>query len=128
MKVKGTVRGGAGHFTPRMTRYKAAFDHAAGVELVPGTMNVHLHGGQSVPIRSDAVVQGENIEDGKQDFLIEKCLVNGFPAFRIRPYDRITGSGGWGDHVSELASTVNLRAFLNLTDGSEVEIEFFRDE
>jgi hypothetical protein len=48
--------------------------------------------------------------------------INGYPAWRIRPYHLLTGGGGHGDHILEIACS---EVLPNIEPGRVVEIELF---
>lgn len=121
MIVKGIVCGGIQHFTKRMLGHPEAFRRATGVDLVPGTINVHVLGNLQISIKAEFEI--DDPMDSNQILLFERCLIEGIPAFRIRPYNRINGSGGHGDHVLEISSAQKIS---NIFEGAEVSIEFFR--
>jgi hypothetical protein len=60
-----------------------------------------------------------------EDFLFERCRINGIPAYRIRPLNLINGGGGHGDHMLEIACSVEIP---DVPHGTVVEIELFRDD
>ena|SRR5665213_3078440 len=107
-------------FTRRMERYPEVFERATGERLYVGTLNVDV--GAPVPIREDFRIAGSEIGEPNQDLVFERCLVNGLPAYRIRPMDA-NGGGGHGDHVLEISCSQRIP---NVEPGSQVEIELFR--
>lgn len=127
--VMGTVVTGFGHFFRRMTEFPEAFRKATGERLYPGTLNVDV--GQAITIKEDRRIVGAEIGEPYQDLLFERCLINGVPAWRIRPYvldERAgfpVGGGGHGDHILEISSTTKIP---NATAGSRVEITLFRED
>ena len=120
--VKGKVCSGYGHFKPRMTRNDEAFKNATGESLFPGTLNVDV--GKPIPIKEDFRIRGAEIGES-EDFIFEKCRINGIPAYRIRPFMPADGSGGHGDHILEISSAQKIP---NVPPGAEVEILLFRDD
>jgi hypothetical protein len=38
----------------------------------------------------------------------EVCRIDGFWAYRIRPYNLLTGRGGNGDHILEISSSTRI--------------------
>lgn len=120
--VRGKVCKGYGHFTPRMNAHAAVFRKASGEDLVPGTLNVDV--GRPIRIKEDFRIRGAEIGE-PEDFLFERCLINGLGAFRIRPFLPANGSGGHGDHIVEIVCSQKIP---NVPAGAEVEICFFRDD
>jgi CTP-dependent riboflavin kinase len=122
--LRGTVRDRRlRDFTRRMTQYADVFRNATGETLIPGTINIELD--KPIPIKEQFRIRGVDIGDSKEDFLFEVCRINGFWAYRIRPHELRTGSGGWGDDVLEISSAHEMP---NIAPGSEVEIVLFRDD
>ena len=120
--IKGTITGGVKDFGRRMTRFREVFTKATGEELYPGTLNVKIN--QVVPIREDFRILGAEIGEPEQDLLFERCLISGNKGYRIRPYHLLTGRGGHGDSILEIACAKQL---AGVTLGIEVEVTFFRD-
>ncbi len=119
MTLTGTVIPGCQHFTGRMTKYRDVFKQVTGETFYPGTINVDV--GQSVPIQEEFRIKGTDIGEPDQDLLFERCRINGHPAHRIRPYHLLTGQGGHGDDILEIASS---EFIPNADHGKKVEIEF----
>jgi hypothetical protein len=120
--VRGIVRSGCQHFTRRMKKYPEVFKSATGVVLVPGTINVHIAGNQEIKIKED--FRMDDPMDANQVLLFEEMLINGISGFRIRPFNKLDGSGGHGDHVIEVSSD---RKIPEISEGVEVILEFFRN-
>jgi CTP-dependent riboflavin kinase len=120
--VKGTLRKGSGDFTRRMTQFPDVFKDATGESLFPGTLNVQVH--EQIKIREHFRIRGVDINEPEQDLLFEICRINGIWAYRIRPYNLQNGSGGHGDHILEIACSVELRKEANF-DESTIEIALF---
>jgi CTP-dependent riboflavin kinase len=99
--LQGTVVRGCGHFTLRMLNFPEAFSNATAETLFPGTLNVDV--GRPIEIRQDFRILGKDINEPTQDLLFERCAINGIPAYRIRPIVLMTGQGGHGDHIIEVA-------------------------
>jgi len=119
--LTGTIVLGVGNFRPLMTRFADRFRAATGQNLYPGTLNVNI--GDPISIREHFRIPGVDLGDDEQDFLFEVCRVNDFWAYRIRPFHRVSGQGGHGDHVLEIVSAHKLpRAH----PGATVEIALFR--
>jgi|SRR5713101_4739868 len=123
--LKGQVDkvGGVGHFRQRMTNFPEAFKRATGEELFKGTLNVNIN--RQLPVREHFRIRGTEINEPEQDLLFEVCRINGIWAYRIRPYNVNTGSGGHGDHILEIACSQEIP---NVPHGSLVEIALFRND
>ena len=98
--LEGKVVEGCGHFSGRMTAYPEAFRRVIG-DVFPGTLNVDV--ARWVRIREEYRIHGAEINEPWQDLLIERCKLNGIPAYRIRPLNLATGGGGHGDNILEIA-------------------------
>jgi len=122
--VRGKVKQGCGHFRQRMTNFPVAFRKATGEDLFKGTLNVELENHMCIPIAEQFRIRGTEIDEPGQDLLFEVCRINGLWAYRIRPYDLCTGAGGHGDNILEIACSQQIP---NVSAGSEVQIELFRD-
>jgi len=119
----GTVQSGCSHFSRRMTDYPLVFEKAVGCRLHPGTINILIR--RQIRIREEFRIRGVDIGEPGQDLQFEKCLINGTPAFRIRPTSISNPEqGGHGDHVLEISSCEQIP---NIAPGVVVTIEFFRD-
>ena|ERR1700736_4069149 len=124
--IKGTVKPpGNGDFPHRMTKYAEAFERAAGEKPYPETLNMKVN--RSVRWKEDLRIKGRDIGQDDQYLLFELCLINGLRAYRIRPYNLKTGSGGWGDDTLEIDCECYLKKRLGLDVGSVVEITVFRN-
>ena len=121
-KVRGQVVNGSNHFERRMKNYRHIFTKAAGRELFPGTINVKID--HSIKVREDFRIKGSEIDEPEQDLIFERCNINGIEAFRIRPLNLKTGSGGHGDDTLEIACSQQVPC---IEVGTEVEIELFRE-
>lgn len=119
MRVFGIVVHGMGAWRPRIERYPEVFLAGTGQRLFPGTLNVLLE--HDLPIREEFRIPGAAIGEPEQDMLFERCLINGIPAFRLRPY-QATGAGGHGDHILEIVSAQELRPLLAGSD--QVIVDF----
>ena len=126
MTVVGKVKNGLGHFRQRMTQYPEVFRKATGEDLYPGTLSVELD--RQIPIREEFRICGADIGEPDQDLLFEVCRINNIRVFRIRPFNLEKGGGGHGDHILEIAAKHCLREYLNLIEGSSVEITLLRDD
>ena len=60
---------------------------------------------------------------GKTRKLFEVCRINGSWAYRIRPFNLLTGAGGHGDEILEIACAQELPG---IAEGAEVTIQLFR--
>jgi len=123
MKVTGRLVNGIGDFRKRMTTYADVFTRVVGHELFAGTLNVEIS--RPLAVREDFRIVGHDIGEPEQDLIFERCRILGRPAYRIRPYQLLTGGGGHGDHILEIASREELRSLLVGREG-RVELEFFR--
>ena len=119
--VKGQIVDGIGDFRKRMTRFPEVFSAAAGQRLFPGTLNLKIDA--PIPPVEHFRIRGIEIGEPEQDLLFEVCRVNDIWAYRIRPWHLLTHSGGHGDHILEIASSVELRPALS---GKEIYIGMFR--
>jgi CTP-dependent riboflavin kinase len=123
MKVTGRLVNGIGDFRKRMTTYADVFTRVVGHELFAGTLNIEIS--RPLAVREDFRIVGHDIDEPEQDLIFERCRILGRPAYRIRPYQLLTGGGGHGDHILEIASREELRPLLVGREG-RVELEFFR--
>lgn len=119
MRVSGRVIHGTGAWKPRIERFPEVFIAHFGYPLFPGTLNVLIEA--QLPIRADFRIPGSAIGEPEQDMLFERCLVDGFEAFRLRPFQPATGAGGHGDHILEIVSAQELRPLLRDRDCVIVE-------
>jgi hypothetical protein len=123
MMIHGRIHEGNKDFTKRMTAFSGVFTKAVGEELFPGTLNVQVH--EKIKIREHFRIPGTEIDEPEQDLLFEICRVNGHWAYRIRPLNRADGSGGHGDHILEVACSIQLRTQRGF-DESDIQVAFFR--
>jgi len=121
--VRGKVVPGCGHFKRRMTNFPEVFRRATGEILFKGTLNVDV--GRQIRVNEDFRIRGAEIGEPLQDLLFEVCAVDGIRAYRIRPYNLMTGDGGHGDNILEIACAQEIP---NATPGSVIQIELFRDD
>jgi hypothetical protein len=110
-----------GHFKPLMERFSQVFEEATGEKLFPGTLNVKVE--TPITIKEDFRILASKLGGGEQDLLVERCRIDGIPAFRLRRFNPSTGEGGHGDNTLEISSSTWIP---NSTAGSTVIIEFFR--
>lgn len=96
---------GAKDFTRRMTQYPEAFYKATGEKLIPGTLNIAA----DKPLRPKEhfKIRGAEINE-PEDFLFEICRINRIWAYRIRPFNPHTGSGGHADNILEISCSQRL--------------------
>lgn len=120
LAVKGRIVNGIGDFKRRMTLFPEIFSRATGEKLFPGTLNIETD--IQIPPIEHFRIRGVEIGEPEQDLLFEVCRVNGHWAYRIRPWNLLTQTGGHGDHVLEIASKSELRPILS----GDVTIELFR--
>jgi len=121
--LEGHVVRGVEDFRRRITEYPEAFERATGEKLFPGTLNIKVR--KPVRIREHFRIPGLAINEPGQDLLFEVCRINGIWAYRIRPWNPKTGSGGHGDDTLEIACSQELP---NVKEGSKVVVAFFRDD
>jgi len=114
MRVTGRVIQGTGAWKPRIERFPEVFIAHFGFPLFPGTLNVLIEA--PLPIRAAFRIPGSEIGEPEQDMLFERCLIDGFEAFRLRPFQPATGAGGHGDHILEIVSAQELRPLLRDRD------------
>jgi len=107
-------------FSRRMREYPEVFEKATREHLFEGTLNVNV--GKPIPVKEHFRIRGAEINEPEQDLLFEVCRINQIWAYRIRPFNLVTGGGGHGDHILEIASS---REIPNVPPGTEVEIAFF---
>jgi CTP-dependent riboflavin kinase len=119
--VTGTVQDGQQHFSRRMTEHPSVFAEVFGCVPHPGTINVKVD--SPIAIQSESSIPDPLNE--QQVLLIEKCLINGFDGFRIRPSEILHPErGGRGDHIIEVSSCTKIPG-IGL--GVKVTLEFFRE-
>jgi CTP-dependent riboflavin kinase len=118
MIVEGQVKKGQNHFEKRMTEHRAAFENMVGHSLQPGTINVKV--GEEIRIKEHLRLKGEEI-DHHEDFIFQRCTINGYDGYRIRPIDKY-GNGGHGDCVLEISCAVWVP---NVGEGADVVVELF---
>ena len=119
MIVKGHVVKGCNHFEGRMSKHRAVFEKTVDHPLVPGTINVQID--EAIKIKEDLRLEGAEIGEA-EDFVLERCKINGFDGYRIRPQDKY-GNGGHGDHILEISCAEQVPG---VDEGAEVEVELFR--
>ena len=107
-----------------MSAHEAAFTAAVGERLQAGTVNVQL--AVPVPVREHFRLVGATIGEPQQDLLFEVVRIGPHWGYRIRPLNLITGAGGHGDHVIEVACALRLPSKITAV-GSVVELTFFRN-
>src|SRR5713101_6896356 len=121
--LKGRVVQGCKDSRRRMTEFPEVFRKATGEELFKGTLNVEVC--REIRVKEHFRIRGTEIGEPEQDFLFEKCRINGIRAYRIRPYNLRDGTGGHGDDTLEIACSLEIP---NVPTGSEVEIELCTDD
>lgn len=121
LQILGQQVDGIGDFRKRMTKYPDVFAAATGQRLFPGTLNIRVEA--SIPPVEHFRIRGAAIGEPEQDLLFEVCRVNDIWAYRIRPWHLLTHLGGHGDHILEIAASVELRPILA---GKQVIVELFR--
>src|SRR5690349_13019430 len=119
--VTGTVKPGRQDFTRRMTEHPYVFEKAFGCKPHAGTINVEV----DPPIIIQPEFSIPDPIDPRQVLLVEKCLINGFAGYRIRPSEILhPEQGGHGDHIIEVSSCTTIPG---ISPGVKVTIEFFRE-
>lgn len=119
--VTGTVEVGCRHFTERMRRHPRVFEEVFGCPPFPGTINVRV----DRPIAIQPEFSIPDPLEARQVLLVERCLINGYAAFRIRPSVIANpNEGGHGDDTVEISSCMEIPG---IAPGVEVTIEFFRE-
>jgi CTP-dependent riboflavin kinase len=121
--IHGRIHEGNKDFTKRMTAFSGVFAKAVGEELFPGTLNVQID--EEIKIREHFRILGAEIDEPEQDLLFEICRVNGHWAYRVRPLNRADESGGHGDHILEIACSIQFRKESGFDD-SDISVAFFR--
>jgi len=119
MIVEGHVIKGLNHFEPRLSKNRAAFEKTVGHALVAGTINVEI--GEAIKVKEDLRLKGEEI-GWHEDFVFERCRINGYDGYRIRPMDQ-NGDGGHGDHILEVSCAEQVP---DVGVGADVVLELFR--
>lgn len=117
----GQVLTGTGHFATRIQNNARVFAQRTGERLYPGTLNVKTIA--NIPIVEHFRIRGSEIGEPLEDFLFEICKVNGLWAYRVRPLNLLTGEGGHGDDVLEIACSQKIP---DASPGDKVKIMFFR--
>jgi CTP-dependent riboflavin kinase len=118
--VTGTIQDGQQDFTRRMTDHLHVFQKAFGCKPHAGTINVRV----DPPITIQPEFSIPDPIEPRQELLIERCLINGFAGFRIRPSEILHPKrGGHGDHIIEVSSCTKIP---NIASGVNVTLEFFR--
>jgi len=120
-KIVGAVEAGRRDFTRRMTEHAEIFTEAFGCAPHLGTINVRV----DRPIAIQPEFSIIDPLEPRQELLLERCFINGFPAFRIRP--SVIGNphlGGHGDAILEISSCTEIPG---IAPEVLVTIEFFRE-
>jgi CTP-dependent riboflavin kinase len=105
MVINGTVQAGRRDFSRRMIEHSRVFEEAFGCLPHAGTINVRV----DPPIRIQPYTSIPDPLDAGQVLLIERCLINGFAGFRIRPSEIANPDcGGHGDHIIEVSSCTTI--------------------
>lgn len=119
--VRGHKESGCGHFQQRFSRdnFRAAILKATGEKPWNGTLNVRVD--TRIRIKEHFKIRGEEVDE-PEDFLFEICRINKIWAYRIRPCDPRTGSGGHGDYTLEIVCS------QKIPDAPIYEIELFGDD
>ena len=119
VRLRGRIASGRGDLAQWMSRYAPAYERAAGVRLVPGSLNVVLDH-PWVMREPESRLEPDEVGVGVG---FVACRLDGVPCFVVRT-DR--NNAGQGDHpldVVEVVAAVHLRTHLALVDGDEVVVE-----
>jgi riboflavin kinase, archaea type len=122
VKLRGIVRSGKGDFAQWIEKLSEHYIRKTGVQLFPGTLNVHLIDTE-YPLPARHVIRLEGAEyDGDVNISILPCRIFDRPAFVLRTD---TDDGKLGDppeSILEIACEVGLRSAYGLQDGDVVEV------
>jgi CTP-dependent riboflavin kinase len=122
IKIIGIIESGCGDMAPRLTKNYQVFKDTIG-KFYCGTINVRIDKelkiSEDFRITKDKIIESNDTTE--QDYLLEFCKINEYPAYRIRPFD-INGAGGHGDNILEIIASVKLE---NIIKGNSVIIELF---
>lgn len=119
--VNGDVVSGVGHFSKRIKKYPEVFKYATGEYLFPGTINIKIS--IEIPIVEHFRVKGILIDEPVQDLIFEIVRINEIMGYRIRPFNLLTGKGGHGDSIVEIACGSYIP---DVNSGQRASIFFFR--
>lgn len=117
----GTVCTGRGDFARWMELLAAQYAALAGVELVPGTLNVELDTPWSMPAHALRLEPDPLL--GTVRVFVVPCRIAGRSAFVLRTEANEAGRGDHPQNLVEIAADVHLRSVLGLMDEDRVEVE-----
>lgn len=121
IEILGRVSSGNQHFSKRMSKHYKKFTKLLGENIHLGTINVNV--GARVAIIEHFRLKGSEIDEAHQDLIFEICRINQMWAYRVRPVNLLTGTGGHGDHILEIICTNKIP---DIIEGAEVKIQLFR--
>ena len=123
MILRGVVRSGKGDFSYWIRELHDHYAHKTGVNLFPGTLNVHLID-HIYPLPKDHVIRLEKEEyGGYVGVSIVPCRIFDRVAFILRTD---TDDGKHGDPpeaILEIATDVSIRKTYEIHDGDVIEVD-----
>jgi CTP-dependent riboflavin kinase len=123
VQLRGVVRTGKGDFAHWIDRLSDHYRRKTGVQLFPGTLNVHLLAGHTYLFPPDRIIRLERAEYGGQvSVSILPCTLFDRPAFVLRTDGDDGKHGDPPEAILEIASDLPLRETYGLSDGDIVEI------
>ena len=123
--LTGRVVTGVGNFSYWIEKLKEHYLRKTGMSLFPGTLNVQLEEGYSVPADSLSLKAEEY--GGRVSVYIVPCRIFDERAVILRPYAAEHGEDTRDRNVVEVACEVNLRDKYKLRDGDVVSVEVLAD-
>ena len=123
--LTGKVETGVGNFSYWIERLHEHYLRKTGMSLFPGTLNVRLEEGYSVPADSPSLEGREY--GGTVNVYIVPCRIFGERAVILRPYAAEHGEDPDDRNIVEVACEVKLRDKYNLRDGDVVRVEVLAD-
>lgn len=121
----GEVVSGTGHMSKRMEAGSIAmelYEKATGLELVPGSLNVHIAEDVSMPPNSKQIVRRDH--EGEAIIYITPALLNNLECFAVRNKRAEEGIGRHPKNIIEIISAHKLREELGMKDGDQVTLQF----
>lgn len=119
--LTGKVVTGVGSFSYWIERLHEHYRRKTGMSLFPGTLNVLLEEGYSVPAGSLSLEAEEY--GGTVSVYIVPCRIFDERAVILRPHAAEHGEDPLDRNVVEVACQVKLRDKYNLRDGDVVRVE-----
>lgn len=119
--LRGRVVSGVGNFSFWIDKLRDHYAGKTGMQLFPGTLNLHLDEPWTLPperLRLEAQEYG-----GTVSVNLVPCTVFGRRAFILRTDANEEGRGHHPRTIIEIATDVKLRDEYNLQDGDTVEVE-----